>query len=172
MGHRFDSVGRARQHPGGATPDLVNGDPTAANLIVPADGFALAEDDKVTITYQATVDVDAWGDLTNTATAMTLESPDPISDDSTVSVLQPMSLDVLKTDVLNGTGVAGDTIDYTITVTNTEQRTGVEHLGDRLLADADASLAVTRQPFPRAAASATCTATHTITQTEVDAGKF
>ncbi|RZV46552.1 MAG: DUF11 domain-containing protein, partial [Acidimicrobiales bacterium] len=159
--------------PGGINADLVEGDPELGNLVVPADGFVLASNDKLTITYQGTVDSDASFDLVNAATVVSTESPDPASESSTVTVDQPVELVVDRIDTLIGTGDAGDTIDYAITVTNPTNLpiTDIDLVDS--LGDANLNLTCTPvEPFSLAAGmSATCTSTHTITQAEVDAGE-
>ncbi len=138
-------------------------------------------------------EVDA-GSVSNTATA-TGEDPDgsPVVDDSddpddatdvdpdgdgepddpTVTPLsQTAELQVSKMDTLNGSGVAGDTIDYGITVTNTGTVTVSDIDVSDSLADVDGSLSCTPSALFTLlpGASATCSGTHTVTQIEVDAG--
>ena len=132
---------------------------------VPVEPFVLLPGASATCTGTHTVtqaEVDA-GSVSNVATA-TGEDPSggPVSDDSddpddatdvdpdgdgepddpTVTPLtQTPELQVLKNDVLNGTGVAGDTVDYGITVTNTGTVTVTDIDVSDSLADVDASLA-------------------------------
>ncbi len=94
-------------------------------------------------------------------------------DDPTVTPLSPVAeLQVSKVDTLNGAGVAGDTIDYGITVTNTGTVTVSSIDVSDSLPDVDGSLSCTPvESFTLLpGASATCFGTHTVTQIEVDAG--
>ncbi len=171
-------------------------DAEASLSCTPAEPFTLAPGASASCTAAHTVtqsEVDA-GSVSNTATA-TGEDPDgdPVADDSddpddptdvdpdgdgepddpTVTPLdRSPELQVVKTDVLNGSGVVGDTVDYAITVVNTGTVTvSAIDMADSL-ADAEASLSCTPgEPFTLApGASASCTAAHTVTQAEVDAG--
>ena len=172
------------------------GDADASLVCIPAVAFTLAPGASATCTALHTItqgDVDA-GQIINVATAtgtdpsanpVTDESDDPDDptdidpngdgnpDDPTVtSLAQTPGSAVTKTDALVGGGVAGDTIDYSIVITNTGNVTVPNINAIDSLADADASLACApAQPIALApGASATCTATHTVTQTEVNAG--
>ena len=171
-------------------------DVDASLACLPVEPFDLAPGDSALCAGTHTVtqaEVDA-GSVSNVATA-TGEDPSggPVSDDSddpddatdvdpdgdgepddpTVTPLtQTPELQVLKNDVLSGTGVAGDTVDYGITVTNTGTVTVTDIEVSDSLADVDASVAcLPVEPFDLAPGdSALCAGTHTVTQAEVDAG--
>ena len=171
-------------------------DADASLSCAPAEPFDLAPGASATCTATHTVtqaEVDS-GSVANVATA-TGQDPDgdPVTDasddpddptdddpdgdgepdDPTVTPLSTLAeLQVTKVDTLSGSGVAGDTIDYTITVTNTGTVTVSDIDLSDVLADVDASLSCApTEPFTLLpGASASCTGTHTVTQTEVDAG--
>ncbi len=165
-------------------------------VCLPVEPFDLAPGEAALCGGSHTVtqaEVDA-GSVSNTATA-TGEDPDgsPVADDSddpddatdvdpdgdgepddpTVTPLsQTAELQVSKIDTLNGSGVAGDTIDYGITVTNTGTVTVSDIDVSDSLADVDGSLSCTPSALFTLlpGASATCSGTHTVTQAEVDTG--
>ncbi|RZV42319.1 MAG: hypothetical protein EX269_15030, partial [Acidimicrobiales bacterium] len=94
-------------------------------------------------------------------------------DDPTVSILtQSPSISLTNADVFDGTVVAGNTVDYVLTVVNTGNVTlSTISLTDSLV---DANLAIDCSPvvLPAALApgeSLICTTTHSITQSEIDA---
>ena len=174
------------------------GDADASLACVPPEAFDLAPGASSTCTATHTVtqaEVDA-GEVTNVASAIgtdpsgnriTDDSDDPDDpsdvdpdgdgepDDPTVtSLAQTPGLAVLKADALNGTGAAGDTVDYTIVIINTGTVTIDNVTVSDSLADADAALDCSPTVVPATVApgaSFTCTTTHTVTQAEVDAGR-
>jgi uncharacterized repeat protein (TIGR01451 family)/fimbrial isopeptide formation D2 family protein len=69
-----------------------------------------------TFTYQARVDADAAGDLTNTACVDTDELDTETCDDTTVEVTPP-SVDIVKDNNTEGPVTRGSTVHYVLTVT-------------------------------------------------------
>ncbi|MEB3827244.1 DUF7507 domain-containing protein [Phormidium sp. CCY1219] len=95
-------------------------------------GITLAQGDSITLTVTGTVDAAATGNLTNTATVAPPSGiPDPNSDNNSstdTNTLTPTAdLGVTKT-VDNPNPTVGDTISYTLTVTNNgpSNTTGVQ----------------------------------------------
>ncbi len=124
-----------------------------------------------TATYTLTqADVDA-GEVENTASATgTPPTGDPVTDDDTFTV--PLaagpSIELVKNGALDGNAVAGDTVTYTFTVTNT----GSVTLTDVAVTDPLTGGAVTLDVATLAPGDvATGTATYTLTQADVDAGE-
>ncbi len=72
-----------------------------------------------TFTYQATVESDAAGSLTNLACVDTSEVPDELCDQTSVDVTPP-ALDIVKDNNAEGPVARGSIIDYTLTVTVTD----------------------------------------------------
>ena len=75
-----------------------------------------------TINYTTTQsDIDNGFDLVNTATVTTLQLPNPVSDDAVTAVSQMPSLIIVKTQTggPNPITAAGQTINYSVLVTNT-----------------------------------------------------
>ncbi len=124
-----------------------------------------------TATYTLTqADVDA-GEVENTASATgTPPTGDPVTDDDTFTV--PLaagpSIELVKNGALDGNAVAGDTVTYTFTVTNTGNVT----LTTVAVTDPLTGGAVTLDVATLAPGDvATGTATYTLTQADVDAGE-
>jgi len=145
----------------------------------PGESGVLAPGDSVTATATYTLtqaDLDAGG-VDNTATVEgTPPTGDPVdaTDDANVPLEGTPAIELVKTGALSGPGVAGDTIEYEFTVTNT---------GDVTLFDVTVS-----DPLPGLSSivfgewpgepgvlapedSVTATATYTLTQADVDAGQ-
>ncbi len=102
--------------PGGTNMDLVDGTPPS--LVESGDGFTLAPGETLTVTFQVLVDdpLDpAITELTNTAEA-SATGIDPISDDA----VNPVGADVAvtKTLITAGPYVSGQTVTYSMVVTN------------------------------------------------------
>jgi LPXTG-motif cell wall-anchored protein len=145
----------------------------------PGESGVLAPGDSVTATASYTLtqaDLDAGG-VDNTATVEgTPPTGEPVdaTDDANVPLEGTPAIELVKTGALSGSGVAGDTIEYEFTVTNT---------GDVTLFDVTVS-----DPLPGLSSivfgewpgepgvlapedSVTATATYTLTQADVDAGQ-
>lgn len=144
----------------------------------PGEAGVLAPGEQVTATANYTLtqaDIDA-GNVHNSAT--TTGNPptgDPVEDDDEEDVPLPQLpvIDLVKTGTLGGEGVAGDTVNYTFTVTNTGNVTlsGVT-ITDELEGLSD----ITFGQWPGAAGvlapgeQVTATASYVLTQADVDAG--
>jgi uncharacterized repeat protein (TIGR01451 family) len=134
----------------------------------------------ITGTYTITqADIDAGG-VTNSALAA---AKDPNNNDvtdtsgtandndlSTVTILtQTPAVALVKTTSVSGTGILGDVITYTFTVTNTGNTT----LTNILVTDPMVGLTISGNPIASLAAGASSSAitgTYTITQADIDAG--
>ena len=144
----------------------------------PGEAGVLAPGEQVTATANYTLtqaDIDA-GNVHNSAT--TTGNPptgDPVEDDDEEDVPLPQLpvIDLVKTGTLDGEGVAGDTVNYTFTVTNTGNVTlsGVT-ITDELEGLSD----ITFGQWPGAAGvlapgeQVTATASYVLMQADVDAG--
>ncbi len=145
--------------------------PSIAGVLAPRQSVT------ATATYVLTqADVDAAG-VTNTVTGSAVPpagGPVEGGDTTTVAVPQLPSLDVVKSGALDGDGAAGDTVDYTFTVTNRGNvtLTGVA-LDDPLPGLSD----VTFGAWPGAAGvlapgeHVTARASYVLTQDDADAGR-
>ncbi len=119
-------------------------------------------------------DVDA-GSHTNTATADS-EQTDPVDADATVKVFRNPRLDIAKSVVGDGPFVRGNTIEYSIVVTNA----GTTTLTDVVVTDDDAddfdpiTACAPATPVETLAVgeSITCSARHLVTQRDVNRGTF
>ncbi|WP_406245416.1 hypothetical protein ACI7YT_10155 [Microbacterium sp. M] len=144
--------------------------PGAAGTLQPGESVT------ATATYALTqADVNAGG-VENTVT-VTGNPPngDPVTDEDevTVPVDSAPAIELVKTGVLDGTGIAGDVVNYAFTVTN---RGGVT-LTDVTVADELAGLSeITFGQWPgetgvlEPGESVTATATYVLTQADVNAG--
>ncbi len=123
----------------------------------------------------------ASGNLVNNVTATSTQSQ-PAMDDLSIPIVQSPSLDVLKTGVWNdddpppGEAAVGETISYTIKVTNNGNVTLTSvAVTDPLITGAPNSGTITcpgGNPIPSLAPAAfvNCTATYTVTQIDVNNG--
>ncbi|WP_431806906.1 hypothetical protein [Microbacterium paraoxydans] len=105
--------------PGGATPDLVGGDPVAGSLVSPDDDFTIPVGESMTVTYQVTVDTPAPStitDYTNTASVSSVQEPTPIEDSNTLNPFRALSVE--KETSMTADSRPGDTVTYTVTATN------------------------------------------------------
>lgn len=145
----------------------------------PAGAFPPGDTVTCTASYTMTqADVDA-GSLTNTATATATASngTDPVSAPSSASVSLPAApgLELVKSAVIAGAGIAGEVVTYSFTATNTGNVT----LTDLTVTEGAFTGTGTLGPIscPSSAASVapgesvTCTAGYTLTQPDVDAGQ-
>jgi large repetitive protein len=122
-----------------------------------------------TCTAQHTVtqtELDAGGNLTNTATASSNEASDA-TDTLNIPIAQNPAMTVAKSSTTASVTIAGQVVDYSYLLTNTGNvtLTGIS-LADNNTDAAPVCGATTLAP----AATTTCTAQHTVTQTELDAG--
>ncbi|KDN55558.1 hypothetical protein FEM21_13210 [Flavobacterium seoulense] len=96
---------------------------------------------------------------------------DPVCTDCTITELtQTPKIALMKTASIAGTGIKGDVITYTFTVTNTGNTT----LTNVVVTDPMVGLTITGSPIATLAAGASSSVikgTYTITQADVDAGK-
>ncbi|MBC6941701.1 MAG: DUF11 domain-containing protein [Xanthomonadales bacterium] len=156
--------------PAGANPDLSSGVPST--LVTAGDKFALGPGQSMTVTYQVTVDAGATGQLVNTASASSPQTPNPIQGSATVLVPNPAltltALTLTKSASPASVTQAGDVITYTFSVENTGNVTLTNvNVSDPLLGSLVctpiASLA------PGATASLSCTGnSYTVTQGDID----
>ncbi len=132
-----------------------------------------------TISYTATqADIDAGANLVNTASVTTTQVPGPTTDTATTPVTQSPSLTIAKdqTSGPNPITAAGQTIDYTIVVTNTgnQTQTGV-NVSDVLPGGGAGSLtgpveSVSSNGNLNVGETWTYTISYTATQADIDAG--
>ncbi|MBK7221660.1 MAG: DUF11 domain-containing protein [Saprospiraceae bacterium] len=132
-----------------------------------------------TISYTATqADIDAGANLVNTASVTTTQVPGPTTDTATTPVSQTPSLTITKdqTGGPNPITAAGQTIDYTIVVTNTgnQTQTGV-NVSDVLPGGGAGSLtgpveSVSSNGNLNIGETWTYTISYTATQADIDAG--
>ncbi|MBK8111119.1 MAG: DUF11 domain-containing protein [Saprospiraceae bacterium] len=132
-----------------------------------------------TISYTATqADIDAGANLVNTASVTTTQVPGPTTDTATTPVTQSPSLTITKdqTSGPNPITAAGQTIDYTIVVTNTgnQTQTGV-NVSDVLPGGGAGSLtgpveSVSSNGNLNVGETWTYTTSYTATQADIDAG--
>lgn len=125
---------------------------------------------------------DAGDDAVETADGTGATDADPTNDPTVTTLTTTSSMTVAKTDTLNmggdGMATAGDTISYSIVVTNTGTATlynvAVTDPGVTGITYAPADDGDTDNDIDSLApgASATVTATHTLTQTEVNSGSY
>ncbi|GLU90300.1 hypothetical protein [Agromyces sp. NBRC 114283] len=136
---------------------------------------ALEPGQRVEITYTVTVSDEAAGRLRNTATSTATPPGGPRIESGERSTSHPIpAIELAKRAELTGTGVAGDVIDYTFTITNT----GGTRLDDVVLRDPLPGLGELRYAWPDPGApgvleigqTATASASYTLTQADVDAG--
>lgn len=122
-----------------------------------------------------TVSDEAAGRLRNTATSTATPPGGPRIESGERSTSHPIpAIELAKRAELTGTGVAGDVIDYTFTITNT----GGTRLDDVVLRDPLPGLGELRYAWPDPGApgvleigqTATASASYTLTQADVDAG--
>ncbi|MDR0960374.1 MAG: DUF11 domain-containing protein [Propionibacteriaceae bacterium] len=151
-----------------------------ATVTCPADPIDPGATARCTATYTVTqADVDA-GSVANSATA-TGKTPDgsdvPPSTPGTTTTPSDASsgLTLVKKATLNDGNAnaladAGETIDYTFTITNTGMVTmTAPGIDDAKLADAGVTISCPTDPIAPGA-SVDCTASYTVTQADVDAG--
>ncbi|MBK7221670.1 MAG: DUF11 domain-containing protein [Saprospiraceae bacterium] len=132
-----------------------------------------------TISYTATqADIDAGASLVNTASVTTAQVPGPTTDTATTPVTQSPSLTIAKdqTGGPNPITAAGQTIDYTIVVTNTgnQTQTGV-NVSDVLPGGGAGTLSgptesVSSNGNLNIGETWTYTISYTATQADIDAG--
>ena len=130
----------------------------------------------ITGTYTITQANINAGSVTNSATATSDEGATDISgtandnDTATVTTItQTPAIALVKTASVSGTGILGDVITYTFTVTNTGNTT----LTNILVTDPMVGLTISGNPITSLAAGASSSAitgTYTITQADIDAG--
>ncbi|MFT3860586.1 GEVED domain-containing protein [Micropruina sp.] len=150
--------------------DVAVSDPKVGVVSCPVTELAPGESTTCTATYTLTqADVDA-GEVVNTATATgTPPTGDPEEPTDTVTTPVPStpSLSLDKEAAAPSGNRAGDTIDYTFTVTNTGNVTLTS------VGVSDPKVGAVDCPDTELApgASTICTATYTLTQADVDAGE-
>lgn len=136
---------------------------------------ALEPGQRVEITYTVTVSDEAAGRLRNTATSTATPPGGPRIESGERSTSHPIpAIELAKRAELAGSGIAGDVIDYTFTITNT----GGTRLDDVVLRDPLPGLSELRFAWPDPGApgvleigqTATASASYTLTQADVDAG--
>ena len=149
---------------------VVVDDPTVGAVACPATALDPGSSTTCAATYTLVqADVDA-GSVANTATATGTPplGTQPVSAVDSTSTTIPRSAGIAldKAAGAPSGNVAGDTIDYTFTVSNTGtvSLAGV-HVNDPLLSSVSCPVAVLAP-----GASTTCTATYTLTQADVDSG--
>ncbi len=125
-------------------------------------GPELTVQNQATLTVPETFGGERLSDFPTTATE---------GDPTPLQIISPQ-LQVTNADTLDGVGVAGDTIEYEIVVTNTGISPALGVTLSNSLADADDSLSCPTVPVDLAPGeSMTCTATHTVTAEEFAAGE-
>jgi hypothetical protein len=135
-----------------------------------------ASSSAITGTYAITqANIDAGG-VTNSATATSNEGATDISGTTNTNDLSTLTtitrtpaVALVKTASVSGSGILGDVITYTFTVTNTGNTT----LTNIVVTDPMVGLIITGSPIASlapGASSAAITGSHTITQANIDAG--
>lgn len=145
-------------------------DPGAATLSCPSTSLAVGASMTCTATHIVTQgNIDA-GSYTNTATADSNQTG-PSTSSATVTFTQSPGLDVTKTQTSSGPYAVGQTITYSIGVTNTGNVT----LNNVTVTDISAVVGACTPANGSSlapAATMTCAATHVVTQADVDSGVY
>ena len=151
---------------------LADDNSDAAPSCTPAQPAALAPGASMNCTAQHTVtqiELDAGGNLSNTATATSVQAAS-VQDSLSIPIVQTPSLSVGKSSTTTSVSAGGEVVPYTYVVTNVGNVT----LNNVTLADDNTDAAPSCAPAQPATlapgASMSCTAQHTVTQSEMDAG--
>ncbi|MBT1633280.1 beta strand repeat-containing protein [Curtobacterium flaccumfaciens] len=176
------NTGNVTLHDVAVTDRNFSGTGELSTIVCPSTSLPVGDDQTCTATYTTTqADIDAGGDLTNTATAAgtaSAASSSTRSDPSTVAIpidQRPgLSLQKTAAPADQASYTVGATVTYSFAMTNTGNTTLTDvHPTER---DFSGSGTLTDPACPAAAASiepgasVTCTATYVVTQADVDAG--
>ena len=156
-------------------PVTVTDPKDAASLSCPATSLAPGASETCTASHtitQADIDAGSYSDTANASGTPPTGSDVTDSDTEIVSIPTTSTLTVEKSGVLNdgadGVAQPGETISYTIKVTNTGNVT----LSNVTVTDTEVESISCPSATLAPSAFMNCTATHTLTQADIDAGKY